>query len=159
MSFGRILKLGNPLLYERSLPVLPEEIPSLMPVAEELLALIDECRRVHGFGRGIAAPQIGVMKRLVCLHLDKPYILFNPQLTNMSEGMFEMWDDCMCFPGLLVKVKRHIACTLTYTDEHGEENVWQIENDISELLQHEVDHLDGILATQRAVDDKSLRFK
>lgn len=159
MSFDKILRLGNPLLYEKSLPVLPEEIPSLMPVAEELLALIAECRRVHGFGRGIAAPQIGVMKRLVCLHLDKPYILFNPNLTNLSKEMFELWDDCMCFPGLLVKVKRHTSCTLNYTDENGQQQSWNISNDISELLQHEVDHLDGILATQRAVDDKAFRVK
>ena len=159
MLFEKILRLGNPKLYKKSSKVLPEEVESLLPIANELHELILECRSVYGFGRGIAAPQIGVMKSLVCLNLDKPYILFNPQLSSLSDDMFELWDDCMCFPGLLVKLKRHVSCTLTFYDENWKEHTWQIENDISELLQHEVDHLNGILATQRAMDDKSFQVK
>ena len=159
MSFEKILRLGNPKLYEKSGMVLQHELPSLLPVADELHELILECRRIYGFGRGIAAPQIGVMKRLVCLNLDKPYTLFNPVLSNCSNELFELWDDCMCFPGLLVKVNRHVSCTLTFHDAEWNEHVWQIKNDIAELLQHEVDHLDGILATQRAIDSRAFMLK
>jgi len=120
--------------------------------------LILAIRSKYGFGRGIAAPQIGLMKRIVCLNLDKTYTLFNPSLTAMSEDVFELWDDCMSFPKLLVKVLRHQSCTLTFRDENWQEQIWDLDGDLSELLQHEVDHLDGILATMRAIDDKSFKL-
>ena len=56
------------------------------------------------------APQIGVMKRLVYLHVVKPVVLINPHFENQSENMIEVWDDCMSFPELLVKVRRHRSC-------------------------------------------------
>ena len=62
----------------------------------------------------------------------------------------------MSFPGLAVKVKRHRRCVLEYSDEGFERRRLELEGDLSELVQHEYDHLDGILATMRAVDDKSL---
>ena len=69
--------------------------------------------------------------------------------------MIELWDDCMSFPNLLVKVRRHKRCSLRFYDENWKEQVWRLEDDMSELIQHEYDHLNGILATQRAIDDKS----
>jgi peptide deformylase len=85
--------------------------------------------------------------------------MVNPVLSDMSEDMFELWDDCMCFPNLLVKVRRHRRCTLLFRDLEWVEHTWYLEDDLSELLQHEVDHLDGILATQRAIDDRSFRWR
>ena len=65
----------------------------------------------------------------------------------------------MSFPELLVKVLRHKSCRLVYRDLNWEKIVIDIENDISELLQHEYDHLDGILAIERAIDKKSFSFR
>jgi len=73
--------------------------------------------------------------------------------------LFEMWDDCMSFPNLLVKVRRHKSLTLTFYDLKREKQVWHLQDDLAELIQHEYDHLDGILATQRAIDNKSFRWK
>lgn len=153
----KILLLGDPKLYEISLPVDEYEVELLRPDTELMHKLILAIREKYGFGRGIAAPQIGVMKRLVCLDLDKRYTLFNPVLSNLSKDMFDLWDDCMSFPNLHVKVSRHRSCTLTYRDENWEEQIWELDGDLSELLQHEVDHLDGILATMRAVDKKAFK--
>lgn len=153
----KILLLGDPKLYEKSLPVLQSEIPSLESEIDTLQGLILAIRRKYNFGRGIAAPQIGLMKRLVCLNLDKQYTLFNPVLSDFSEEKFELWDDCMSFPNLHVRVARHKSCTLSFKDENWDEHIWYVEDKLSELLQHEVDHLDGILATMRAVDDKAFR--
>lgn len=154
----KILLLGDPKLYEVSTDVRFEEKDQYANEISLLHDLILAIRDKYGFGRGIAAPQIGLMKRIVCLNLDKPYTLYNPKLTKLSDDKFEMWDDCMSFPHLLVKVARHQSCTLTFRDEQWEEQRWDLDGDLSELLQHEVDHLDGILATMRAVDDKSFKL-
>jgi len=154
----KILLLGNPKLYQVSSPVLETEVDILQSEIGVLHDLILAIREKYGFGRGIAAPQIGLMKRLVCLNLDKQYTLFNPVLTDLSEEMFELWDDCMSFPNLHVKVTRHKICTLTFRDENWQEQTWHLTGKLSELLQHEVDHLDGILATMRAVGDKAFRL-
>jgi peptide deformylase len=69
--------------------------------------------------------------------------------------MYELWDDCMSFPELLVKVKRHKACRLSFYDQSWHKQEWDLTGDLSELLQHEYDHLDGILATMRAIDGRS----
>jgi len=160
MLFNKILRLGNPKLYEISAPVTAIEIADLKTEINLLHDLILECQKLNGFGRGIAAPQIGLMKRIVCLNLKgKKYTLFNPKLSKLSEEKFELWDDCMCFPNLLIKVKRHQSARLTFQDENWKTQTWEIQDDLSELLQHECDHLDGILATQRAIDDQSFKLK
>ena len=65
----------------------------------------------------------------------------------------------MSFPNLLVKVKRHCSLTINYLDENWQPQTWQIEGSLSELLQHEYDHLNGILCTMRAVDDKAFKWR
>jgi peptide deformylase len=112
-------------------------------------------RRRYGAGRAIAAPQIGVMKRLIYMHIDKPVVFINPVLQDLNEEMIEVWDDCMCFPELLVKVKRHKICTVQYHDSDWNQKTMGLEGSLSELIQHEYDHLDGILAVSRAIDSKS----
>ena len=120
---------------------------------------MEDVRRVYGFGRGIAAPQLGIMKRLFYLQLDRPYVVINPELKGLSKEEFDLWDDCMSFPNLLVRVKRHQSLSLHYLDEHWQPQVWKVEGAISELIQHEYDHLDGVLCTMRAVDEKSFQWK
>jgi peptide deformylase len=65
----------------------------------------------------------------------------------------------MSFPQLDVRVKRHAAITVRYYDEQWQEQIWNMEGDYAELLQHEIDHLDGILCTMRAIDDQSFRWR
>lgn len=153
----KILLLGDPKLYKVSTPVTQDELSQYDEDVEQLHELILAIRERYGFGRGIAAPQIGLMKRIVCLNLDKKYTLYNPALTELSDEEFTMWDDCMSFPNLHVKVSRHQSCKLTFRDENWKEQTWNLTDKLSELLQHEVDHLDGILATMRAVDGQSFR--
>ncbi|SNS09084.1 peptide deformylase [Belliella buryatensis] len=154
-----IVKLGDPRLYQVCEPVLKEELHLVEDWVKDLHDAMEDIRKVYGFGRGIAAPQLGIMKRLFYLNLDRPYIIINPFLKNQSKEMFELWDDCMSFPNLLVKVKRHQSLTLEYLDENWEKQSWDVTDAISELVQHEYDHLDGVLCTMRAIDDKSFRWK
>ena len=90
------------------------------------------------------------------MYTDRPYVFINPVLTFPDEEMYELVDDCMSFPGLMVRVSRHRRADIRYLDENFEPRAMHLEGDLSELLQHEYDHLDGILATMRAVDNKSL---
>lgn len=150
-----ILLLGDPRLYEVSKAVGREELGQLKPVFTDMFDCIKGIRRDYGFGRAIAAPQIGVKKRLICILTDRPYVIINPSLEFIGEEMMELMDDCMSFPNLLVRVRRYRHCILRYRDEHWQEREMRMDDNMSELIQHEYDHLDGILATMRAIDNKS----
>lgn len=154
-----ILLLGNPRLYETSEEVKEQEIELLESAIADLHDTMMAFRHQWGVGRAIAAPQIGIMKRLIYLHVEKPVVLINPYFECKSEAMFEVWDDCMSFPNLLVKVKRHQACHLIYRDLNWQQQSRDLDGDLSELLQHEMDHLDGILAVSRAIDSKSFALR
>lgn len=154
-----LLLLGDPRLYEICNPVLESEKPLISGWVQDLHHVMEEIRTRYHFGRAIAAPQLGIMKRLIYMNIDRPTVFINPELVNLSEEMFELWDDCMSFPHLLVKVKRHRHLTIRYLDENWEKQEQFLSDDLSELLQHEYDHLDGILCTMRAIDNKSFRWR
>lgn len=154
-----ILLLGNPQLYEISKEVRREELEKLRPVFEDMFDSIRGIRRDYGFGRAIAAPQIGVQKRIICMLTDKPYVIINPILEFVGNEMMKLMDDCMSFPKLLVRVHRYRHCILRYLDENWVPREKMMDDDMSELIQHEYDHLDGILATMRAIDNKSFVMK
>ena len=151
-----LLKLGNPKLYETSSPVAPEELPLVVEWVKDLHDTLMEYRRIYGAGRAVAAPQIGVQKRLLYMFLDQPYVFINPVMEFPDDETYELLDDCMSFPGLMVKVRRYRRAVIRYVDMDWNSCEMRLEGDLSELLQHEYDHLDGILATMRAVDEKSL---
>ncbi|WP_138429182.1 peptide deformylase [Fodinibius saliphilus] len=159
MAVREILQLGNPKLWETCEKVTKDELESLVPVVEDLHDTMMGFREKYNAGRAIAAPQIGVMKRLVYMHIDEPTVFINPVLVNKSEKMMELWDDCMSFPNLLVKVKRHFSCRINYRDMDWNKHSQKLQGDLSELLQHECDHLDGVLAVQRAIDDTSFSLR
>lgn len=154
-----LLLLGDPRLYEDCEPVQENELPLVEGWVADLHNVMQEIRAKYNFGRAIAAPQLGIMKRLIYMNIDRPVVFINPYFSDLSEEMFELWDDCMSFPNLLVKVKRHKSLTIHYLDEHWQSREWKMEGDLSELLQHEYDHLDGVLCTMRAIDDKSFRWR
>ncbi|MFZ0448201.1 MAG: peptide deformylase [Desulfatiglandaceae bacterium] len=159
MTVREILLLGNPRLYEISDPVEKQDLPGLQGVIDDLHDTLMDFRVRHGVGRAIAAPQIGVMKRMIYLFIEEPTLFVNPSIDRKSIETMEVWDDCMSFPDLLVKVSRHRTCRISYLD--GDWNLREklLGGDLSELLQHEYDHLDGILAVSRAMDDRSLALK
>ena len=71
----------------------------------------------------------------------------------------ELWDDCFSFPDLMVRVRRNYRVTVNYSDQRGNARRWEVEGSLSELLQHEIDHLDGILATDRAIDPRGFAMR
>jgi len=159
MLLDKVLKLGNPRLHDVSLPVEKNEMPLLKSLISDLHDILFEFRLKYNAGRAIAAPQIGIHKRLIYLHIDEPVVIINPELSDLSPEMIEIWDDCLCFPDLFVRVYRHKSCKFSFFDQNWNEQEWELNGDISELLQHEYDHLEGILATQRAIDDRSFKWR
>ena len=159
MAVRQILVLGNPQLNETAAMVGEEEIEDIKPLMADLHDTLMDFKKRYRAGRGIASPQIGVMKRVIYLYIDKPVVIINPKVDWKSREMIEVWDDCMCFPDLLVKVLRHQRLRLIYRDLDWKERSLDLEGDLSELLQHEYDHLDGILAVSRAIDGKSFALR
>lgn len=159
MAVKEILLLGNPFLYEKSSKVSPEEMPLIRDTINDLHDTLLDFRNKYNTGRAIAAPQIGVGKRLIYMNIGKPQVFINPEYVFLSEDMFYVWDDCMSFPNLLVKVFRHKKITIKYYDENFNECSLELTDSLSELLQHEIDHLDGVLAIMRAKDRYSFRYK
>lgn len=150
MGAHRILQLGDALLREISSPV--ETIASAQPVLDGLRDTLHEFQRTHGFGRGISAIQIGLATRVIYLEFEgTAYCLINPEYEWLSEEKFRLWDDCFSFPDLLVWLERSETLRLRYTDEHGSAQTVDASGALSELIQHEMDHLDGILAVDRAI--------
>lgn len=160
MAVKSILLLGNPVLYEISQPVRRGELEAMRNVLTDLHDTLMAFREKYGVGRAIAAPQIGVSRRLVYMYMNGQATEFiNPVLEDGSAEMIEVWDDCMSFPELLVKVARHKSCRVRYRNLEWQEEEMHLEDDLSELLQHECDHLDGVLAVSRAIDGRSFALR
>jgi len=123
-----------------------------------LLSALEQFRAEHGFGRAIAAPQIGILQRMIAMNLGQgPFLIVNPEITISSDERFTLWDDCMSFPWLMVRLARYRRISLDYQDESGAVKQWGgIEQSAGELIQHETDHLNGILAVDHALDRDSI---
>ena len=155
MPSRRILQLGDPLLRAVSAPVSAHS--DAAPIFEGLRATLQEFRRTHGFGRGISAVQIGEPARLIYIEFEGAvYALRNPEYEFQSDAKFKLWDDCFSFPNLLVYLERNQSVRVRYEDLDGKIRLVEAAGALSELLQHEIDHLDGILAVDRALDRNSL---
>ncbi len=156
MAVREILLLGNPLLRVKCEKVKNFSDPDIQSTINDLQDTLADFRVNHGFGRGIAAPQIGVAKRIIFIHIDEPMALINPEIIKSSRGKMTLWDDCFSFPDLLVKVRRNLTIAVAYQDVQGKKRHLEVANGLSELLQHEIDHVNGILAIDRAVDSHHL---
>lgn len=152
-----ILILGNPVLWGRSSPVDKIRSPATESLIRDLSDTLHAFREDHGFGRGIAAPQIGKLNRVVFVRMPDGFCgpLVNPEIVWFSQERMELWDDCFSLPDLMVRVSRAARIKVRYLDDHEAEQILDAEAGLSELLQHEIDHLDGILAIQRAVSPQA----
>jgi len=159
MAIKDILLLGDASLYKIAEPVNEHELNDLRIPIKLMWETILDIRNTFDFGRAIAAPQIGLSKRIIALNINEPLVMINPEITSYSKEMIELWDDCMSFPQLLVKVRRHKKISVNFYDLNWVKQFWDLEDEMAELIQHEYDHLNGILATQRAVDAKSFKWK
>lgn len=160
MSVREVLQLGDPRL--REIAALVED-PCAEPTRSLIRDLADTLafwRSSTGYGRAIAAPQIGVGLRAIFLQLPgkSPMPFINPEIIDQSAEKIVVWDTCLSFLSMFMQVERHRRITVRYQDLAGKWHEMHAgdELNLSELLQHEIDHLDGILSFDRMIDIKTL---
>lgn len=160
MPVRTILQLGDPRLREVALPVEDPSTAEIAALVRDLADTLAYWRSTTGYGRGIAAPQLGVRERVIFLQLpgEQPWPLVNPEITESSAEKIIVWDACLSFLSIFMQVERHRAITIRWQDLAGKRYELRAGDDrnLSELLQHEIDHLDGILAVDRIVNLKTL---
>src|SRR5579872_7307096 len=163
MAIRPVMRMGNPLLRQVAAPVTRFD-QSL----RELIADMDDTMRSLN-GAGIAAPQIGVSLRVVIFEVAEnpryphvspvPYtVLVNPQITPIGEELEEGWEGCLSVPGMRGLVPRFQRLRYRGVDENGTPIDRTVEGFHARVVQHEVDHLDGILYPQRVRDLRNFGF-
>jgi peptide deformylase len=151
MAVRPVRLLGDPILRSRCEPVKYVRSPAVRVVADDLQDTLRSLKARHGFGRGLAAPQIGAPLRILYVEIDQPWFLINPEIVDIGTRDFQVWDDCFSIPDLFVRVQRAYTVRVSYLDLAGREQTVEAQGDLAELLQHEIDHLDGILTVDRPV--------
>ncbi len=158
MAIREVLRMGDPRLLAVAEPVQAFNTPEL----ENLLAdMRDTMQNLNG--AGLAAPQIGVGLRVVIFGMDYnprypdaeavPYtVLINPALTPLGNEMEEGWEGCLSVPGMRGLVPRYRQLRYTGVDDRGQPIARDVEGFHARVVQHEVDHLDGILYPRRIRD-------
>lgn len=159
MAVRRIRQLGDEVLWSRSLPVKDPTAPRVRDLARDLRDTLLAFRQEHGYGRGIAAPQVGVLERVIVVDapaLGLSSVLVNPVILRQGVRDVRVWDSCFSLPGLVVEVLRSADIAVEYQDGDGATRTLEATGDLSELLQHEIDHLDGVLMLDRAATPHSV---
>lgn len=160
MVVREVRLMGDPLLREVSQEVKPED-SELHGVMEDLRDTLTELQRVHGLGRGIAAPQIGCLKRLVYIQTEgfRDYLV-NPRIVWRSQEEFMVWDSCFSLDvAFFVRVPRSRRVRVSFTDGEGRLRLEEFSDGLSELVQHELDHLDGVLCVDRVRDPREMAMR
>jgi peptide deformylase len=164
MAVREVLRMGHPVLREKAKPVESFDSPEL----HALVADMKETMAAQN-GAGLAAPQIGVSQRVVIFGVEQnprypdadevPFtILVNPKLTMLTRDVEEGWEGCLSVPGMRGVVPRYLKLRYTGFDERGNPIDRVAEGFHARVVQHEVDHLDGILYPMRMTDMSRFGF-
>ena len=163
MAVRTVRQLGDPVLREKCTEVKDAANPETQALVEDLSDTLAHWRKTTGYGRGIAAPQIGILQRVIFLRLpgEDPWPLVNPQIIERSAERIVVWDACLSFLSIFMQVERNREISVQYQDLQGRTHQIQAGElrDLSELLQHEIDHLDGILCLDRVTNLKTICTK
>ncbi|HWU82612.1 MAG TPA: peptide deformylase [Methylophilaceae bacterium] len=164
MAIKTVLRMGDPLLLQKAAPVTQFDTPELRALIKDM-----EDTMQHMNGAGIAAPQIGVSLRVVIFGVGKnprypdaeevPYtVLVNPVLSPVGNEMEDGWEGCLSVPGLRGIVPRYQRLHYTGHDQYGKPIDRLVSGFHARVVQHECDHLDGILYPMRIRDLASFGF-
>lgn len=119
------------------------------PLVDKLVKQMVQTLRLNN-GLGLAAPQVGEPVRLFVIELDYDlYVMINPVIKNFSKDKVEMEEGCLSFPGVFRQIKRSKKVTVSYWDQAGKKQTLKARGLLARAIQHEYDHLDGILFTKR----------
>ncbi len=165
MAVQKVLRMGDPRLLQVAEPVTEFNTAELDGLIQDMFDTMAAFE-----GAGLAAPQIGVSKRLVIFGVEanprypdvEPVpttILINPRLEALAKDMDEDWEGCLSVPGLRGLVPRFTRLRYSGYDRHGEQFTRDVEGFHARVVQHEYDHLDGILYPRRIRDMINFGFE
>ncbi|MCX7832510.1 MAG: peptide deformylase [Actinobacteria bacterium] len=145
MKYRDILIFGEPVLKEKSKEV--QNIDS--NIRKTLKNMYEIMKRADGVG--LAAPQIGIPLRLVVIDVGEgPIFMVNPEITWYSKEEVDFEEGCLSFPGVAINITRPEKVKVAFLDEKGRKNFLEADGLLARAIQHEVDHLDGVLIIDRA---------
>ena len=158
----KIAQLGQPVLWQPAAQVPPEEI-----AGEELQRFLSDMREtlLDQKGAGLAAPQVFSSRRVFLAAILPPpaegqprgiEVFINPRITGTSVETHSAWEGCLSFPELLVLVERRVAVRVEYLNEQGKECTIDLSNFPARVIQHEYDHIDGVLTLDRAASSRHI---
>jgi peptide deformylase len=166
MAVLRIAKMGNPVLLQKAAPVADPAAPEIRRLAADMQETIEDIG-----ASGLAAPQVFVSKRVVVYRIiaaripqgsglePRPWtVMVNPVITPKSEVKTPVWERCLSVPGLHGKVPRFSHVSISYQDLSGKTISHDARSSWAALLQHECDHLDGIVYPMRMTDLSLLAY-
>lgn len=160
MGIRTVLQLGDPGLRSVAARVEVATAPGIRALVEDLSDTLAYWRNTTGYGRAIAAPQIGELVRVIFIQLPgaEPWPMVNPEIISKSDEKVVVWDACLSFLSIFMQVERYKEIKVKYQDLLGNwcEFHAGADRDLSELLQHEIDHLDGILSIDRMTDIRTM---
>lgn len=165
MPVRKILKMGDPRLFEVSQPVNESEMGNLENLVADMIETMNAAD-----GAGLAAPQMGVMKRVVIFGFDSnarypdaesvPFtVLINPEIEILEPDTQVGWEGCLSVPGMRGLVSRHSKIRYTGIDLQGNKIDRTVTDFHARVVQHECDHLDGVLYPMRIKDMKNFGFE
>ncbi|MEO0369138.1 MAG: peptide deformylase [Pseudomonadota bacterium] len=164
MAVKEILKMGHPVLQRVADPIMEFNTQELHSLVEDMLDTMQAAD-----GAGLAAPQIGVSKRLVIFGGEQPArypdadvvpytVLLNPEIKPLTDDTSGFWEGCLSVPGMRGYVERPNQIHYTGFDLFGNKIDRQVEGFHAIVVQHECDHLDGVLYPQRLSDPNKFGF-
>lgn len=146
----RILTYGDKQLRKRSIEV--EYNEENLKLAKEMLEIMYDAP-----GIGLAAPQIGILKRIIVIDVNKePIILFNPEIISFNEELTPLEEGCLSVPGINAEVYRPSKIKLRAINEKGVLFEKDYDDILAKVFQHEIDHLNGILFVDKVSDQKRI---
>ena len=152
--------IGNPKLREESTNIIDfgKKLHLIVQDLKDTLRYLQETKKI---GRALAAPQIDHQKSVIYYGLsENPFVMVNPKIIEKSKEKFWVWDSCFSFDvAFFVEIMRHKRIKIEYQDEKEELIMEEFSDDLSELVQHEIDHLHGVLATDHITDVKRIMLR
>jgi len=164
MAVKNVLRIGDPILNMPSEPVTESEYKEIHTLIDDMF---DTMRHLQG--AGLAAPQIGILKRLVIFGFESnprypdaepvpETVLINPVIETLDSSTDQEWEGCLSIPGMRGLVERPNRIRYSGTDQHGNPINREVDGFHARVVQHECDHLDGILYIQRIKDMRDFGF-
>ncbi len=148
-----VVTIGAEVLEQKSACIFE---PTSTETQELIAQMFDTMKQENGIG--LAAPQIGVSKQLAVIRAEgHELVLINPVITQRSDEMIVFREGCLSVPDKELDILRHQKVTIQYTDEHGKKTKLKVRDFLAVVCQHEIDHLNGILMTERYNRQKNLR--